>query len=409
MFSLRAILFAAGTFVVLFGVCTASLRFLLPHLWRSRVVRIAFATLGGATLLGLGLWTVAFFTRKSSLLSVGTHVEWIMLALVLPLTVALVLGGLGFRLFELILLRRRAPAIAIASPGPSPSPVPTEPPRPQLTRRAVLQWSSSAVPAMALSASTAGLLSANSRRAMPELRMTYAGLPADLEGLRILQLTDLHLQEYVRVSDVEAVLGRLDQKPDLIVFTGDVADDLRQLLPALKLAAEVGPRLGVYASVGNHEYFHRINEVRRIFDKSPVNLLYDAGTTVRVGSTDLYIAGVADPVRMSDVLPMLEESVELAMDGAPSDAFHLLLSHRPDGFLPASARGVELTLSGHTHGGQVGIFGRSAFEPFFPNKFLRGDYQRGKSRLYTSAGFGHWLPFRLNCPAEAPTIVLARA
>jgi predicted MPP superfamily phosphohydrolase len=244
---------------------------------------------------------------------------------------------------------------------------------------------------------------------MPRITMSYGDLPLDLDGLRILQLTDLHLGAYVHLSDVEKTLARIDEKPDLVVITGDIADDLRQLAPTLKLVHELAPRFGVFAVTGNHEYMHHIAEVRRIFDKSPIPLLYDQATVVRIGAASLYLAGVADPVHMEDVDEILERSIDVALDGAPSDAFHLLLSHRPEGFVQAARRGVALTLSGHTHGGQVGIFGRSAFEPFFPNKFLRGTYARGSSRLYTSAGFGHWFPFRLNCPAEAPTIVLARA
>jgi predicted MPP superfamily phosphohydrolase len=89
---------------------------------------------------------------------------------------------------------------------------------------------------------------------------------------------------------------------------------------------------------------------------------------------------------------------------APRNAFRVLLCHQPRGFVAAAAHDFHLTLSGHTHGGQVGLLGASALE----GTFLWGSYARGQSRLYTTSGFGHGFPFRLGCPTEAPLIVLAR-
>jgi uncharacterized protein len=84
------------------------------------------------------------------------------------------------------------------------------------------------------------------------------------------------------------------------------------------------------------------------------------------------------------------------------------MSHRPDAFDHAAVRGIDLTLAGHTHGGQIGMFGRSVFESYWPERYLWGRYERNGSQLYTSAGVGHWFPFRLGCPPEAPVIELTR-
>lgn len=70
---------------------------------------------------------------------------------------------------------------------------------------------------------------------------------------------------------------------------------------------------------------------------------------------------------------------------------------------------MDLTLAGHAHGGQIGFNGHSAFERIWPDQYLWGPYSVGRSRLYTTSGFGHWFPFRVNCPTEAPLIELARA
>jgi hypothetical protein len=201
-------------------------------------------------------------------------------------------------------------------------------------------------------------------------------------------------------------LGIADQ-PDLIVFTGDIADDLRELGPVLRIASERRPRLGVLGVVGNHEHFRGLPAVRRVFDASPVPLLFNGGTALPVAGSTLHVAGIDDPgVRRLGDEEHFARTIDAALDGAPSDAFHLLLSHRPEGFDVAARRGVHLTLAGHTHGGQVGIGGRSAFEGMTRNRYLWGMYERGPSRLYTSAGFGHWMPVRLGCPREAPLLVL---
>jgi predicted MPP superfamily phosphohydrolase len=86
-----------------------------------------------------------------------------------------------------------------------------------------------------------------------------------------------------------------------------------------------------------------------------------------------------------------------------------MLSHRPAAFDAAAENGVDLTLAGHTHGAQVGLFGRSLLEPLWPEARLWGHYRQGVSQLYTSSGVGHWFPFRLGCPSEAPVIELRRS
>ena len=86
--------------------------------------------------------------------------------------------------------------------------------------------------------------------------------------------------------------------------------------------------------------------------------------------------------------------------------FKLLLSHHPDAFDQAADRGVDVVLSGHTHGGQINVLGRSLLVGWL--KYPRGHYVRGESRLYVTTGLGHWMPFRIDCPTELPIIELVR-
>jgi uncharacterized protein len=135
----------------------------------------------------------------------------------------------------------------------------------------------------------------------------------------------------------------------------------------------------------------------------------DQGATVTVGNARIHISGIDDPVSLrGDSREFVKRTAAPTLRSAPSDAFHLLMSHRPEGFDAAAEVGIDLTLSGHTHGVQIGWNRRSAFESRYPKRYLWGPHEKGKSRLCTSSGFDHWFPLRLNCPTEAPLIVLER-
>jgi predicted MPP superfamily phosphohydrolase len=200
-------------------------------------------------------------------------------------------------------------------------------------------------------------------------------------------------------------------KPDLVLMTGDISDDTEILPEALGLVTQLNPPAGVFACLGNHEYFRGLRRIRRIFDRSPIPLLVNAALPLKWRNTDLLVAGIDDPVRLNaGDYAFFKGAVDQALAGAPARDFTLLMSHRPSAFEYTPRAGVDLTLSGHTHGGQIGLAGRSVFEYLGgPGQFLWGEYASGAGRLYTSAGVGHWFPFRLGCPAEAPVLVLGGA
>ena len=214
---------------------------------------------------------------------------------------------------------------------------------------------------------------------------------------------------YINLQDVERLVTRaMVLEPDLVVVTGDICDHLPDYLSTLQRIEGLSPRLGTYACLGNHEYFRGLPAVRACFDQSTIPLLVDQGLTIPVGNSRLRVAGADDPRYLADpdAHARLRASVESSLDGAPADAFHVLMSHRSQAFDTAAPLGVQLTLSGHTHGFQMGLGGRSLFERWFPENYIWGHYVLGDTQLYTSAGVGHWLPFRLGCPPEAPLFVL---
>jgi uncharacterized protein len=392
---------------------------LLRDAWQARAVRAASALVAGYLVVVHARWAY------------GMHVEswpiahesgiWALVALV-PLVLlvwSLPIAGLVWQV-----LRGRPDVRAPVTPPSSEEPpcsAPREPDAverwrtvtatkadsPRLGRRQVAKVVASAVPLVTLGAAGKGYESGLRLPVLRPVPMPYPSLHPDLRGLTILHLSDLHLGFVRAAHDLEAVLERLPAQPDLVVLTGDVADDLHQLERALCAVRNVAPRVGVFSVLGNHEYLHDAEFARDAHRRARVPLLVGEGATVSVGNAKLHIAGADDPVRLhGDITEFMDATVASAMRGASEDAFRLLLSHRPEGFVAGARHGAHLTLSGHTHGGQIGFNGKSAFEPIWSERYLWGSFRRGRSRLYTTSGFGHWFPFRLGCPTEVPLVTL---
>jgi len=277
-------------------------------------------------------------------------------------------------------------------------------------RRAFLKMTAAALPAISVGMGAAGIARGFGPILTPVIEMKFPGLPPGLDGLKILQLSDMHLGIYQQLSDLEGVLLSAEAlEPDVVLVTGDIADRLNILPEALKMIDQFRAPHGTFACLGNHEYYRGIYEVRKAFDEGPVPLLVSEHRVVPINGSSLVIAGANDPRYMNrDNDAYLRQTIVQATDRTPSDGFIVLMCHRPEGLDPAAEFDIPLVLSGHTHGGQFGLFGRSAFQPLMPGRYLWGRYQKNNSQMYTSAGVGHWFPFRLGCPPEAPVIVLRR-
>lgn len=382
VFPLRptAILFALSAYGVYRGLK------MHPRWWSVRALRLLAIGAMWIALVGFVLW----LTRARPYALLGVRVGWIGTIVAAPLSVALLLSGLARKLVD-----RRSARVVEGS-------------KEAITRRALFESAFAAVPVASVALSARGLVEARERAKLPVVEMPFAHLPEALDGLRILQLSDLHLGVSVFAKDLEEALVRATATGfDLLLVTGDVADRMDELEAALRLFDKHRPRLGVFASLGNHEYFHGIDGVRDRYAASKVTLLVDDGATIDVGGAKLHVAGADDPAGGAS----LDDSIANCARSAPDDAFKLLMCHRPKGFPIAASRGFDLVLSGHTHGGQVGVFGRSVFDFVLPHAFVWGSYTLPSSsaRLYTTSGFGHWFPFRAGCPTEAPLIVLRKA
>lgn len=377
--------------------------------WGARWVRRLSWQFPLAGLLFVGLWylghalDVAALSVAAAIGSIAVITTGLALLLSLPFSGVLLSAE---RLVKWILAKRSSPKnLPEAAAAVSAETAPSESRRSLLTKGAVV------IPGTLLAANAWGLASAWGTVQIPTIPLHYSTLPPELRGLRILHFSDIHLGSFIFMKDLEDCLIAAERaRPDLVLVSGDVADELQHLPAALRMIAQLRPRYGAFASLGNHEYYRGIEIVQQSFDRSPIPLLREEGVAVKVGGSHLFIGGADDPARSGgekNRRQFLQRTVDATLDGAPSDAFHILMSHRPEGWDRAAEEGIELTVSGHYHGGiQIGFGGHGVIEPLTPNNYIWGHYQRGNSQLYTSAGAGHWLPFRLGCPREAPLYLL---
>jgi len=245
------------------------------------------------------------------------------------------------------------------------------------------------------------------RRVAPvvNVNVPLAGLPKELEGFTIAQISDIHVGQTIKRNFVAAIVDRVNLlDADMIAITGDVADgsvpDLAQHTEPL---ARLASRHGTYFVTGNHEYYSGadawIRELERLGAKVLMNehvvLDHDGAALTVAGVTD-YSAHHFDPSHRSDP--------QAAAQGAPEHAPKVLLAHQPRSANSAEAAGYQLQLSGHTHGGQ---FWPWNFLVRLQQPFIAGLNRLGRMWVYTSRGTGYWgPPMRFGIPSEITLIHL---
>jgi len=251
---------------------------------------------------------------------------------------------------------------------------------------------------------------AGSRRLeVRRLVAAFPDLPRALEGLVIAQISDLHVGPHTSRRYLERVRGAVRHAgPDLITVTGDLVDDFPGDVEhyAAALGSLAAP-LGVYAIPGNHEVYSGWDELRPRLEALPLTLLVNRSALLQRDGARFVVAGTGDPAggRDGEVAP----DVERTLRDVPSGSFVLALAHNPALWPALAQRGVALTLSGHTHWGQLAFprLGWCLASPFL--ELAMGAHQRGGSLLYIHPGTGYWgIPFRLGHAAQVAVITLRR-
>ncbi|MFT5087268.1 MAG: putative MPP superfamily phosphohydrolase [Candidatus Latescibacterota bacterium] len=250
-----------------------------------------------------------------------------------------------------------------------------------------------------------GLYQARRTPAVRRIEVPIANLPHELDGLRIAQISDLHVGPTIKMDFVHRIVERVNHlEADLIVFTGDMADG-----PVERLAAHVAPLaqlsapLGLFSITGNHEYY---SDVHAWTDKARAlgfQVLLNESRLVNYQGRTMAVVGITDH-SAGEMVSEHRSDPQGALSRAPAADFVLLLAHQPRSI--HHAQGAHLQLSGHTHGGQ-----------FFPWKYivplqqtyLAGLHRHDETWLYVHSGSGYWgPPLRLGAPSEIALLTLRR-
>lgn len=221
-------------------------------------------------------------------------------------------------------------------------------------------------------------------------------LPEAFEGYTLVQVSDLHLRQ---IGRRERLLQRLltELPPaDLIAVTGDLIHTPAGIAPFLRLAESFQSRDGAYAIFGNSEHKNGVRPYAfsRTLAEHGITPLMNRHVRLTRGESQIALVGVDDPVNDKDRL-------DEALDGVPNDLFTLLLMHSPDGIAEAVVRGVDVVLSGHTHGGQIrlpwvgapythSLLGRRMSDGYYSRRRLRRaiGIRPGRTQLYVTRGLG---------------------
>ena len=281
-----------------------------------------------------------------------------------------------------------------------------------MTRRNFLHNTLALTPLVAFGLSAKGVYEAQFEMSVERHSIVVPTLPPNLNGFKIAQISDTHLGPYFDLAKLDTVLKLLVQeKPDIIVITGDFVDDLALLKPALDRINELQPLIphGIYFCYGNHEYFRNIELVRTELGKSRIVVLDNESVLVVPGERPFYLMGVDYPwsngsqrgINISE--SNRQKYFAAASQNIPLNAVKVLIAHHPDFLIDGFAARIPLTLTGHTHGGQVVVGGKSLQSSY---TYMRGLYQENGVYGYVNSGTGHWLPFRFNCPPEISIFTL---
>jgi len=227
-------------------------------------------------------------------------------------------------------------------------------------------------------------------------------LPRELDGLRVVHLSDIHHSPFTGREQVErAVEVANSLQPDIIALTGDYISHEREYIePCAEMLGRLRARRGVYAVMGNHDNWVDAPLITDLFRAEGIRVLLNEGLRFEDRGASFWLAGVDDTMVGLEDLP-------LALAGSRDDELKLLLAHNPVILRRAARAGVDLVLSGHTHGGQVTWRSERSASGRVRRRILRRLGRRGHTQIYVTRGVGTVvLPVRYGCPPEVSLLQL---
>jgi uncharacterized protein len=298
---------------------------------------------------------------------------------------------------------------AVASPSASPLAGPS--------RRRFLEQATAAAGTLPFVASFYGLVFGRLEIETTSYRVELERLPRAFEGFRIAQLSDIHIGPFMTSTDIRYFVELANRlKPDLILVTGDyVIWDPNTQGAAVEALSGLRAPYGVLGTLGNHELWTRTEDsITRLFAARGVRILRQESTALRAGGEELNLIGVDYQTRRHRGFHhqgMVREYLEGVEPLVRRDTDNILLSHNPNTFDRAAALGIDLSLGGHTHGGQVALeFISPEVAPSrLVTPYVAGWFEKPGGKLYVNRGLGTiGVPIRLDVPAEITVFELVR-
>lgn len=227
-------------------------------------------------------------------------------------------------------------------------------------------------------------------------------LPKDFDRFKIVHLSDLHHSPFTKIDYIEKVIDISNQlRPDMFILTGDyVSHEVEYITPLAKALSHLKAHYGTYACLGNHDHWTDAELITKELQKSGIKLLINEGFYFSLNDSRIWLCGVDDYM-------VGKAHLKAALKGSKEEDFKLLLSHNPQILRFAAYHGVNLMLSGHTHGGQIRL---KTERKLLPRRLKSGLYRYRETQVYITRGIGTVVvPMRYQCPPEISLLELCSA
>jgi predicted MPP superfamily phosphohydrolase len=260
--------------------------------------------------------------------------------------------------------------------------------------------------AVALGTAGTGAYLANSAPVVRRVPVTLARLDPALDGLRIVTFSDAHLSATYGGRRFERLVELVNaQRPDVVAIVGDLVDgSVDELREDVAPLADLVSEQGVYFVTGNHEYFVDTRAWLRHLPTLGVEVLHNERVAIRRGAAAVDLAGIDDRTAAASGVPGHGANLDAALEGRDDGVPVVLLAHQPVMVEQARAAGVDLQLSGHTHGGQLWPFD---YVIGLDQPAVEGLSRHGDTQLYVTAGAGYWgPPMRVGARPEVTVVEL---
>lgn len=292
-----------------------------------------------------------------------------------------------------------------------PAPVDQDVPNP--ARRAFLAQAMIVLPPAVTVAMTGQAIVERDDFRVNRIDLPLKNLPPALDGLTIAHVADPHVGSFMSDAKYRAIIDTTNElDADLVLHAGDLINhNLKDLPDGIEMMRRFKGRYGRFGCQGNHDLIEDGSVFETQVRQADIGMLLDESATLRVrNGAKVQILSPRwgrrrDQPQTDD---WVDASVNKVLAFRDPDAFTILLAHHPHSFDRAAETGVPLTLLGHTHGGQIRLFGDIGFGPLM-YKYWSGVYRKNDATAVVSNGIGNWFPLRVNVPCEIIHLTLRRA